>query len=325
MPLPLLEWLAERGLADLTGVRQASSGSTRGSAASGPGAPLPLARSQYDVPSPADRDGRRRRQITTRCRCRRSCSAPPPTTRRLADGIVARGNDELAGYVAGAPDRLLGLGTRPAGLAGRGRRGPAAAWTSSGMAGHRDRQPRRRHAISTTRSTTSCGRCSPSGAPSSSCTPAACRTRTGRRDFYLPQLVGYPMETALAVARLVFGRVLERFDLTCAWRTAAAACRHCAAGSTWAGAARTVAHTTAVPPSEFTDGSTTTPRCSTRCCCAGSSRTSVPSTSCSAPTIRSSCGDLPRATPWPRSGWSESDNRAILWDNAAALLGLPVS
>ena len=35
-----------------------------------------------------------------------------------------------------------------------------------------------------------------------------------QRDFYLAQLVGYPMETALAVARLVFGRVLERFDLT---------------------------------------------------------------------------------------------------------------
>src|SRR4029450_944455 len=31
--------------------------------------------------------------------------------------------------------------------------------------------------------------------------------------FWLPQLVGSPMETALAVARLVFGRVLERFDL----------------------------------------------------------------------------------------------------------------
>jgi aminocarboxymuconate-semialdehyde decarboxylase len=33
------------------------------------------------------------------------------------------------------------------------------------------------------------------------------------RDFYLAQLLGYPMETALAVARLVFGGVLERHEL----------------------------------------------------------------------------------------------------------------
>ena len=33
------------------------------------------------------------------------------------------------------------------------------------------------------------------------------------RDFYLAQLAGYPMETALAAARLIFGRVLERFGL----------------------------------------------------------------------------------------------------------------
>lgn len=34
-----------------------------------------------------------------------------------------------------------------------------------------------------------------------------------QRDFWLPQLVGYPMETALAVARLVFSGVVERHDL----------------------------------------------------------------------------------------------------------------
>ena len=36
----------------------------------------------------------------------------------LATGIVAQGNDELAGYVAGAPDRLLGLGSVPLGWPG---------------------------------------------------------------------------------------------------------------------------------------------------------------------------------------------------------------
>jgi aminocarboxymuconate-semialdehyde decarboxylase len=33
------------------------------------------------------------------------------------------------------------------------------------------------------------------------------------RDYWLPQLVGYPTETALAVARLVFGGVLDRHPL----------------------------------------------------------------------------------------------------------------
>ena len=33
-----------------------------------------------------------------------------------------------------------------------------------------------------------------------------------QRDDYMAQLVGYPMETALAVARLIFSGVLERHD-----------------------------------------------------------------------------------------------------------------
>ena len=48
----------------------------------------------------------------------------------FATGIVAQGNDELAQYVAGAPDRLLGLGmSRSAGRASPTR--PGGCWTSS--------------------------------------------------------------------------------------------------------------------------------------------------------------------------------------------------
>ena len=77
-------------------------------------APLPLARSQYDVDvrlSEMDDIGVRRHAV----------SLPPflfcstADDRRFATGIVAEGNDELATYVADAPDRLLGLGSVPLG------------------------------------------------------------------------------------------------------------------------------------------------------------------------------------------------------------------
>ena len=45
-----------------------------------------------------------------------SCSTAPEE--RLAGAVVRRGNDELAGYVAAAPDRLLALGSVPLGWPG---------------------------------------------------------------------------------------------------------------------------------------------------------------------------------------------------------------
>ena len=49
MPLPLLQQLAERGLADLDGVPDGVVRLDPAVSGVGPGAPLPLARSQYDV------------------------------------------------------------------------------------------------------------------------------------------------------------------------------------------------------------------------------------------------------------------------------------
>jgi aminocarboxymuconate-semialdehyde decarboxylase len=72
-------------------------------------------------------------------------------------------------------------------------------------------------------------------------------------DFWLPQLVGYPMETALAVARLVFGRVLERHPLNLCLAHGGG-CLPALRGRLDMGWDRKeVAHTTTVPPSAFTD------------------------------------------------------------------------
>ena len=73
------------------------------------------------------------------------------------------------------------------------------------------------------------------------------------KDFWMPQLVGYPMETAIAVARLTFGRVLERipFHLCLAHGGGCVPSLRGRMDMGWN--RKDVAHTTAVPPSEFTD------------------------------------------------------------------------
>jgi aminocarboxymuconate-semialdehyde decarboxylase len=72
-------------------------------------------------------------------------------------------------------------------------------------------------------------------------------------DFWLPQLVGYPMETALSVARLVFGRVLERFPLNLCLAHGGG-CLPALRGRLDMGWSRKdVAHTTKARPSELTD------------------------------------------------------------------------
>src|SRR6201999_1420678 len=73
-----------------------------------------------------------------------------------------------------------------------------------------------------------------------------------QRDFYLAQLVGYPMETALAVARLVFGRVLERFDLTLCLAHGGGCLPAIRGRMDMGWRNKDVAHTTARPPSFYT-------------------------------------------------------------------------
>jgi aminocarboxymuconate-semialdehyde decarboxylase len=143
-----------------------------------------------------------------------------------------------------------------------------------------------------------------------------------QRDFYLAQLVGYPMETALAVARLTFGRVLERFDLTLCLAHGGGCLPAIRGRMDMGWRNKDVAHTTAKPPSFYTgrlyyDTAVFTPVLLRRLVeDVGAEHvllgTDHPFELRDAEPLASiAAADLPSAQA-----------RAILWDNAAGLLGL---
>jgi aminocarboxymuconate-semialdehyde decarboxylase len=210
MPLPLLEWLARRGLADLRGLTDHSvliDPRVSGVAAD---APLPCPPAQYDPRArlaEMDRQGIHRQAV----------SLPPFLSCARADDaaltgeVLRRGNDELAALVAHRPDRLAALGTVPVGLPGAAEEA-ARCLDELGMAGvalgsqggGRDLDDPVNEPLWEFLA-----------ARRVFCFlhPNAVPDQHRMREYWLPQLVGYPAETAIAVARLVFGGVLERHTL----------------------------------------------------------------------------------------------------------------
>ena len=250
MPLPLLQRLADDGLADLSEVAEGVVRLDSDVSGVGPRAPLPLARSQYDVDVRlCEMD-----EIGVRCHV---VSLPPfvicSTTLdgRFARRTIRNGNDELATYVADAPDRLLALGSVPIGWPGAAEEAQRAL-DELGMAGiaigsrggGRDLDDPVNDdlwALLSDRRTFVF--LHPSSVPDSH----------RQADDWFPQLVGYPMEIALAVARLVFGRVLERFPLQLCLAHGGG-CLPALRGRLDMGWERqSVARTIAIAPSEFTD------------------------------------------------------------------------
>ena len=303
------------------GARPASCGSTRRVSGVGPRAPLPLARSMYDVDvrlSEMDDVGVHRHAV----------SLPPFLFASTAEDETARHRRRRRRATTSSRPTSLTPPTGSSGsvgaarLAGR-RRGGAPGAGRPGHGGHRDRQPGRRPRPRRP------GQRRPVGAPVGARTfvflhPSGVPDPHRQTDFWLPQLVGYPMETALAVARLVFGRVLERLPAEPVprprrWVPAVPAG---AAGHGMGPQGRRPDHGGAARASSPTV-STTTPPCSPPCCCAGWSRTSASATSCSGPTTRSSSATGPRWRPSARSA-STCRQRRILGGNAVELLGLPV-
>jgi aminocarboxymuconate-semialdehyde decarboxylase len=322
MPLPLLERLAERGLADLAGVPDGIVRLDTRVSGVGPMAPLPLARSQYDVDvrvSEMDNIGVRRHAV----------SLPPflfcstADDEKFATGIVAQGNDELATYVTDAPDRLLGLGSVPLGWPGaaeEARRalddlGLAGIAIGSRGGGRDLDDPVNDDLWALLSERRTFVFLHPSGVPDAH----------RQADFWMPQLVGYPMETALCVARLVFGRVLERFPLNLCLAHGGG-CLPALRGRLNMGWDRKeVARTTAVKPSEFTDRLYyDTAVFNTRLL-----RRLVEDVGAEHVLLGTDHPfELADFTPLDTVadlGLSRADTRAILWDNAAGLLGLPVS
>jgi aminocarboxymuconate-semialdehyde decarboxylase len=243
--------------------------------------------------------------------------------RRFATGIVAEGNDELATYVADAPDRLLGLGSVPLGwpdAADEARRalddlGLAGIAIGSRGGGRDLDDPVNDELWALLSERRTFVFLHPSGVPDPH----------RQADFWLPQLVGYPMETALSVARLVFGRVLERFPLNLCLAHGGG-CLPALRGRLNMGWDRKdVARTTTVKPSEFTDQLYYD--------------TAVFSTTLLRRLVEDvgfehvllgtdhpfELRDLDPLETVADLGLSRAETRAILWDNAAGLLGLPVT
>ncbi|WP_233509741.1 amidohydrolase family protein [Actinomadura craniellae] len=208
LPLPLLRYLADRGYADLSGMDSGTllldprvSGVARG-------ARIPLAADQYDV----------RRRLTSMDAAgiaAQLVAAPPFVFASSADDdelvleITRRSNDALAEYVS-ADRRLAALGTVPVGLPGAAREaarcldelGMAGLTTGTFGGGRELDDPVNEDLWSLLTERRAFCLVHPSRASS----PARLR------EYHLVQLLGYPAETALAAARLIFGGVLDRHD-----------------------------------------------------------------------------------------------------------------
>jgi aminocarboxymuconate-semialdehyde decarboxylase len=250
MPMPLLESLERQGLADLAEVSSEVVRLDPRVSGVGPGAPLPLARSMYDVKT-------RLSEMETVGVSHHAVALPPflfgstADDHALVDDLVRRGNDELAAYVAGAPGQLVALGFAPLGwkwAAEEAQRcvdelGMPGLTIGSRGAGKDLDDPVNTDFWSFAADRRTFIFLHPSGVPDAQ----------RQRDFWLPQLVGYPMETALAVARMAFGGVLERFSPTLCLAHGGG-CLPAIRGRLDMGWERKeVAHTTSVPPSQLFD------------------------------------------------------------------------
>ena len=249
MPMPMLRWLEGRGLAELgPGVPETMRLDPRVSGV-GPNARLPLARSQHDVAV-------RIEEMDAVGVSHHAVSLPPFLFASTADDVdfatevVRRGNDELAGYVAEAPDRLIALGSVPLGWPGAAQEARRCL-DDLGMAGlaigTRGGGKDLDHEVNTDLWSLLAEHAvfvfmHPSGVPDAS----------RLRQFYLEQLCGYPMETALAVSRLVFAGVLERFNLTLCLAHGGGCLPSLRGRWDMGWERKDVAHTTPLPPSAYT-------------------------------------------------------------------------
>jgi len=248
MPLRLLQWLEQRNLADLSRADAGIVVLDPSVSGVGKDTPLPLARSQYDPET-------RLQEMDSAGVTIHAVSMPPflycsnSEDRELVGTVIAHGNDELAAYVAGGGTRLYGLGSVPLGLpnaAQEARRclddlglAGIAIGTRGGGKDLDDPVNDDLWALLAERNTFVF--LHPSGVPDVH----------RQRDFYLPQLVGYPMETALSIARMIFGKVFERYDLTLCLAHGGGCLPWLRGRFDLGWQRKDVAHTTELPPSEF--------------------------------------------------------------------------
>lgn len=210
LPLPLLEVLERNGLADLSGRADLRLGLDPALCGLPPGAQIPLPTEQYDLTE-------RLAAMTASGVDTQAVSAPPflfasdSPDERLAMDVARRSNDALAEFVAGGDGRLAGLATVPVGLAGAAEElrrcqdelGFVGVTAGTFGAGRELDDPvnedlwaelERRQTFVLLH-------------------PSKVSSPPRLASYHLVQLLGYPVETALATARLVFGGVLDRYDV----------------------------------------------------------------------------------------------------------------
>lgn len=207
LPMPLLDDLAAHDLADLSRVDDMVLHLHPSISGLAKGARIPLPPDQYSV-------SHRLASMDTAGIDIQAVSAPPfvfgsmATDPALVMDVTRRSNDALAEFVAADPARMVALGTVPIGIDGAVDEA-ARCVDELGVAG-------------VTIGTFGGGRelDDPVNEPvwdflsrrGTFCFVHPSRTSSPERlrEYYLAQLLGYPAETALAAARLIFGGVLDR-------------------------------------------------------------------------------------------------------------------
>jgi len=210
LPLPLLDWLEQRGLADLS---LAARGSVRlAPELSGlpPRANIPLPLEQHDVQARLQSMDEAHVDV-------QAVSAPPFVFGSQCDDaalvleVTRRSNDALAAFVADSGGRLVALGSVPIGVEGaadelrrcRDELGFDGAAIGT-YGGGRELDDARNEDLWATLSADECFVLMH---------PSRISAPERLADYHLVQLLGFPVETALATSRLVFGGVLDRHRL----------------------------------------------------------------------------------------------------------------
>lgn len=210
MPMPFLRELERRGLADLSRTADRVLHLDPALCGLAPGSPIPLAPEQHDMEL--------RLASLTAMGVDHQVVAAPPFVFASESGddwlvmeVTRLANDALAAFVAESGGRLSGLGTVPIGHPGAvaeltrclDELGLAGATMGTFGGGRELDDPVNEElwkALDARRCFTLLH-------------PSRVSDRDRLSDYHLVQLLGYPVETALATARLIFGGVLDRHDL----------------------------------------------------------------------------------------------------------------
>lgn len=207
--MPLLEYLAARGYADLSGLDDETLLLHPAVSGVAQGARIPLRIDQYSVAHRID-------SMLAADIDLQLVSAPPFVFGSMSEDpafvleLTRRSNDALAEYVASDSTRMCALGSVPIGVAGAADEA-ARCLDELGMVGLTvgtfgggrelsDPANEDVWALMSQRRTFCFVH------------PSRASSPDRLRDYYLLQLLGYPAETALAAAILIFGGVLDRHD-----------------------------------------------------------------------------------------------------------------